>query len=154
MNYNDFPILSNEDYYLLNTQYSNQQKPDRKNHIYKICNELNTIVYSCFELAPKHNTIIKRALESTREISAKLLNNLNEVFNLTNTTSKNYANTNIFTLTKQISKASSRFINWASLEEKEYYKNLSLKSSTELLECLNNILNALELSNVKLFKHM
>ncbi len=152
MKFNDFPILSDNDYLVLNSKYT--QQTNRKSHIFTIYMELKNLHSSCFELKDKFNANVSNTIEQTRNCVLKLSNNLSELFNLDPNQNTQIKNFNIFYFMKKITKLISLYSEWITYEDKEYFKQTAQKSIKELSHCLSNILNALELSNIYIFKHM
>lgn len=153
MNYNDFPILTNLDYELINKQYSNETF-DRKNQLTKICQNLDLCRQVCFEIEHFHNIKVKTSLQNTFSTTTKLLDNLTCTFNISISKKNEIFKTTIFSLLKILSEIISLFSIWLKNEKKEYYMSMCLKTQQELSACLNNILNSLEESNILTFKHM
>ena len=46
------------------------------------------------------------------------------------------------------------FINWSYKEEKEYYKKVCNNCLNSLIKCVKKIMEALENSNISLYKYM
>ena len=154
MNYNDFPILSNEEYQLLNSHFSTSNISSRKDILFKILNEISNCKNLCFNIEQKQNFKLKTSLEFSFNTLTKLENNLSTSFNLKTTSSQSYKSVNIFSFTKKITKLSTLVSSWHSTEQKEYFKAIAHKTLIDLLSILENIFTALETSNVLLFKHM
>ena len=154
MKYNDFQILNNEQYYIINQEFSNNEEQDKKTIINSICEELNKIVGLCFSLSNQHNQHINKEIDETINTLVKIKNNLIETFNLKSATTINIVSTNIFSILKMLSSLSTPFLRWVMLETKTYYKSLAQNCFIDLTNCLNKILEAIEKSNIKLFKHM
>ena len=155
MKYNDFPILNNSDYEFLSNQYQNFGMPfDRKTQLVKICQEISLCRNICFEIENKHNFKVKNAIEKAKSTLTKLFDNFSSTFNINITSTKLVLNLNLFSFLKRIIKIISKINNWSTHEQKEYYISMSQKSAAELLICLEEILSALEESNVQFFKHM
>jgi len=153
MIYNDFPILNDNDYKLLNEHFSLQQF-NRKNIINQLCNELNVVANICLEIKNSHNNKIKTAIENTQKTVSKLFDNFSSLFNIYPTTSKTILNTNIFSFFKRLTKILELLTNWEQNETKEYYKTLTQKSINEITKELNGLFVSLENSNFYFFKHM
>ncbi len=153
MKYDDFPILDNTQYETINKHFTNNITSNRKDLLINICQELNNCAVTCTKLFTDHNTKIKQALTTTNSILLKLFNNLTSLFSL-NPINTFVSNSNIFNLLKRITKILSLVHTWEQTEEKTYYLSIANKTIIDILECFNLILNSLEISNIKFYKHM
>lgn len=154
MNYEDFPILSNQEYELINSHFSKREKFDRKTILNKICNELIICKNICLESKSKYNKKICSALEKSLIILNKLNQNISSCFNIVNSQSQTMKIFNLFDFMKKLISISSLVFSWFEHEPKEYYKNLAGKTNRELLQVMENIISALNNSNIITFKHM
>ena len=157
MTYNDFPILNNNEYKILNEQYeqwSKHSKSDRKSQILKICNELNNSISFCLQLKSKHNLKIRTSIEQTRQSLINLLDNICCCFNISLSHQNQLTNYNLFSFLKQQNHLLRLFNDWQNFEEKEYYKTIIQKSIIIILDCNSNLITSLEESNINFFKYM
>ncbi len=152
MNYDDFPILKNEDYQILNEQFNIVQF-DRKSTLKNLCSELSVCSNSCLSLYSLHNSKTQKALKETHICLEKIFGNLTSFFNISHK-NDTILNLNLFSFLKKISSLINGFLNWAKLEHKEYYKSLAFKSAEEICNHLKIIFSSLEESNILTFKHM
>lgn len=152
MMYNDFLILSNESYSLLNQQYQNTSK-DRK----FFANILYTELQDCLSLC---NTIkdinpsLKKQLATSKSILNQILENLTANFNIQKLEQKEIVQFNIFTFVNKLTQTLTITTSWQNSEEKFYYKTFIKNVNLSILNITKNILITLENSNVILFKHM
>lgn len=153
MNYDDFPILNEQNYNLINEQYNFQQPFERHNCIVKIYLSLNEIKYFFYELN-NINFKIKSVLLNCKQNIQKLQDNLTATFTINTDTQKTIKSSNLFSLINKITLTSKLYKQWIENEEKEYYKKLALNSLEILLNSTSEILSVLEKSNVILFKYM
>ena len=154
MNYNDFPILSNDEYKFLNEQYSLNPSFDRKTYLFKICTELLSCINICVGLNGRFNSKICYTISDSKQVLEKILNNLTSTFNISMSSQKEISNFNLFTFLKKIINTVSLITSLTNFEQKEYYKTMLTKSTNELLKILENIITALENSNLHFFTHM
>ncbi|MBQ8615457.1 MAG: hypothetical protein IJ415_02705 [Clostridia bacterium] len=154
MNYNDFPILNNDEYNLINSHYSNFERFDRKTTIIKIYNEISGCKNICLDLSSKHNPKIKKAIEQAYETLNKLNENLLTSFNLNNTESNTIKTCSLFSFMRKITNLSSSVLEWSKSEKKEYFKSIAQSTMKDLFNIMLNLTSALEESNIILFKHM
>ena len=88
MNYNDFPILSNEEYNLMNEHFNNNHQTDRKTQLFKILTILNNCFNICIGLTSLYNLKINNAINNTKKCIEKNINNINSTFNIEITNTK------------------------------------------------------------------
>lgn len=156
MNYNDFPILNDDTYNYLKNKYSelnSEQTFDRVTSINKICFYLNECTGSCKSLKNKLNVKLRNSIEFASDEINKIISSLNETFNI-NLNSNVIKEFNLFTFLKYLTYAIELFINWSYKEEKEYYKKVCNNCLNSLIECVKKIMEALENSNISLYKYM
>lgn len=156
MNYNDFPILNDDTYNYLKNKYSelnSEQTFDRVTSINKICFYLNECAGSCKSLKNKLNVKLSNFIEFASDEINKIISSLNETFNI-NLNSNIIKEFNLFTFLKYLTYAIELFINWSYKEEKEYYKKVCNNCLNSLIECVKKIMEALENSNISLYKYM
>ncbi len=153
MNYNDFPILNNDEYELINQQFSSNLPFERKFHLLQICKEINLCSSSCFVISSQYNQKIIHTLSATNKTLTKLFDNLTSLFNLNNkaTTIENFS---IFTFIKKLINLNNLFQDWIANEKKEYYIAIAQKSIKEINSCVTDICSALDESNLHFYKHM
>lgn len=154
MIYNDFPILNNQTYNLLNEHFSHQQNFDRKSTINLICKELNILLNTNIENKNQYNRKIRKSIENCLHTTRKLFDNFSSLFNLAITPKHSYINLNVFSFLNRLTKTLSILTSWQHNEEKEYYKTLANKSMNEIIINLSDILSTLEESNLYFFKYM
>ena len=156
MNYNDFPILNDDTYNYLKNKYNelnNEHEFDRVTSITKICFYLNECMGSCKSLKNKLNVKLRNSIEFASDEINKIISSLNETFNI-NLNSNTIKEFNLFTFLKYLTYAIELFINWSYKEEKEYYKKVCNNCLNSLIESLKRIMEALENSNISLYKYM
>ena len=154
MKYNDFPILSNTDYTLISAQYSNLLAFNRDNTLLDLCNEIYVCLGYCNTLKNTFNKTTTDQIKKSNDILTKLLNNISSQFNIKLAPKQTITNFNLFSFMKQINKILLIIFNWFINEQKEYYKTIAKRSFYELIEIKNNILSALEKSQVTFYKFM
>lgn len=154
MKYNDFPILNNDEYNLINSHFFNTEKFDRKTTLIKICNNISCCKNLCLELSSKHNLKIRNAINHTYEILNKLNENLSSSFNLNILPNNTIKTCSLFDFMKKITNINSLILEWSKNEQKEYFKSIALNTMKDLVDILKAIISALEESNIILFKHM
>lgn len=145
MNYNDFPILNDEEYFLIQAQYESLPW-NRNEKVYAIFLTLQQSLNMCYAIKENFNNKIKSALNQSKQIVEKILYNLSNVFNFKSTNLSVPSEFNIFTLTKKMVEASKQFEDWRLNEKKEYYKKIAHSCILDLLSTVNVILNSMEAS--------
>lgn len=154
MDYNDFPILNNDQYKTISEHFLLNKTFDRKSFLFKICNELKNCSNAFLHLPNNYNKKVKDALNFSKTILIKWQNNFISTFNINTLSSQTILNENIFIFIKKIIDTISLTETWQNHEPKKYYKSLAQKCIIELLDILNKIISALDESNFYFFKHM
>ena len=148
MNYNDFPILNNEDYLLINSHYENKVPFDRKKNLYKIISTISLAKTICCNLANKYNSQIQKEIANIFTTFTKLEDNLISIFNLSDSTQHTTRSFNIFSLQKSTAEIIELILNWNQHEPKQYYKTISHNFTCELLTSLNKLILSMEKSKI------
>ena len=154
MSYNDFQILTDSEYFLLNSQYEQARKIKNKNIIIQIEKTLDECISCCNDKNTKLNTKTQSLINQTKQQLTNILNNLTATFNISINQNYNENKLNIFTLGEHVTDLINLHHQWILIEEKEYYKNIAIKNNSDLIFILKNIFSALKDSFVLTFKHM
>ena len=153
MNFNTFPLVTNDELQILKNNFSYQQIRDRKESI----KDAYFSVQKCKSLLlgqnTKFNNKIQSSLNETNHCLDSIIENFNSTFNPPKTII-NITNFNLFGFIKNLLDAISKLNNWCNDENKEHYKNIAISSAKNLIKCSKEILSALENSNIRLFKFM
>ncbi len=154
MEYNDFPILNDDEYKLLQDKYNNLLPFDRLqcvNLIYSSCVMCEDCCYTVSAIVnPTIRQSVKQCLGELNKISSNLLS----TFNLKPALTHELKSVNLFNFLKKLINLLKNLQNWCKNEEKEYFKSLAFKSSVAVMDATANILSAIENSNVPIYKHM
>ena len=153
MEYNDFPILDDAKYKLMQDKFNEQFAFNRKENVFLIYLELNQCVNSIPLLFSQVNSQICEQLKLAKQNLDKLISNFEATFNLPQQT-KEIRQTTLFNLLKNIAKIEKNLINWLRQEQKEYFKQFALNAIEEIFNNLTNLLNAVDAANLKLFKYI
>ena len=153
MEYNDFPILDDARYKLMQDKFNEQFAFDRKENVFLIYLELNRCSDEIPLLFSQVNTQICEQLKLAKQNLDKLISNFEATFNLTRQT-KEIRQTTLFNLLKNMAKVEKNLINWLQQEQKEYFKQFVLKSIEEIANNLINLLDAVDSANLKIFKYI
>lgn len=153
MNYNDFQILSNEEYEIINNHFLQTQKHDRKTLLNEICLTIVNCRNSCHNFYNNVGLKLKTALNECLAILSKIYENYSTTFNI-EIKSNEIKNISLFSFVNNIISAIHLNTNWILIEEKEYYKNLGKKTNIELFDIVNKLLKSLNESSFYFFKHM
>lgn len=151
INYDDFPLLSDQQYTELNLHYNN--KNSKTDTLKSIATTLQFCIDSFFAIRPDFN------LDTQNQISA-LTNELKEVKsslkilfpNLTFNSKE--LSSNLFTILNNLLNVCTQFTDIAEDSEKNYYKKVLLKLNTRVLNSLSMLMLTLSKQDVKFFKHM
>ncbi len=153
MNYNDFPILNENEYKFLENKYNNKKYFNREENIYIIFSMLNDCINAAPFLLLEVNAPIKDCLIDVKAQLEKINENLTAIFNFKEN-KKEIKKINLFNFLKNIAILQKNIINWHKNEQKEYFKQFSYG----LIETLNDIFlrltTQLEIANFRLFKFM
>ncbi len=154
MNYNDFPILDDSTYNLMMNEYNNSLPFDRNTAINKLYLELDECKNFCFGLTNRVNKKIQLAVESAKTEIEKILENFHATFSIHVNSQKEIKEFNLFTFIKKLISSISNMHHWANNEQKTYFKTLAGNNIITLINILMQIIEALENSNLHLFKFM
>jgi len=150
MEYNDFPILSNEDYLNLNNFYfQNSSFEDREFYI----NKISLKIFSCLNIS-LNNSELPKEIQTEIKISQTKLNTVLENLNIKAPDSYSVKSFNLLTFILNLIDILSVLNSWTKTETKEYYKNLIISNTNIILETLNNIFLKLNKFKIKIFKYM
>ena len=153
MEYNDFPILDDARYKLMQDKFNEQFAFDRKENVFLIYLELNQCSDAIPLLFSQVNAQICEQLKLAKQNLDKLISNFEATFNLTRQT-KEIRQTTLFNLLKNMAKVEQKLINWLQKEQKEYFKQFVLKSIEEIVNNLINLLDTVDSANLKIFKYI
>ena len=154
MMYNDFPILTENEYEFMNENFKNSQQFSRPRFLDIVCFNLKKLQHFSSFSNVKMSTKLKNCFMDSNITINKLINNLTSTFNHNETPLKDVHNLTIFSYLKLVVENLTILDQWIKQEHKEYYKTLISNTRTELQNICLNVLTVLESSNVYLFKHM
>ena len=120
MNYNDFPILNNNEYTFLNEQFQ-KTKFNRKDILTEACTILNLIVNVNLSNKEKFNNKISIAINKAIETSNKWLNNFSSQFSI-KTQCSNISTMTVFSVLKKFNNLTTKLLILMKNETKEYNK--------------------------------
>lgn len=154
MKFNDFPILTNDEYDKMRNEYISKQINNQELLFVEICNMLVDCESICNGLNKNVNKAIRLVVEKSKNEIGELLSDLIYSFKITNNSSKNVKNFNIFSLQKNLIEIILK-IQKHKLLNKELIKDTLLFSiESKITTILNNIINVLSDSNIYIFKHI
>lgn len=153
MNYNDYPILEEEQYKFLQEKFSESFAFDRKESTFLIYSALQECANACPQLYPKVNKALADCLKQCKGELDKAISNLEATFNL-HTNNTEIKETNLFGFLTKISKTLLQINLWQQKEQKEYFKLFALQLSNGLINAMHQILLSLQTCNIQLYKHL
>ena len=153
MEYNDFPILNEEEYKFLQNKFSENVSFNREEKIVSIFSNLLDLFNSSPMLIAQSNQILKENLIFAKNEFEKLIENFNSTFNL-KINKNEIKEKNIFNFLKTTINLQKNLINWHKFEQKEYFKQFSFNTLIAVNEILFHLISAIENSNVTLYKFM
>lgn len=154
MNYNDFPILANDDYNILKNEYLNKIKSETNDNVSKVFSILVLCKNICFGLNPTYNIKIQRCTNNIKNDLSKLLDDLKFTFKLNETANQDINTFDIFFLTHNLLEGIEIIVDILRSEINNYNRRLFSSIELVLTKSIKNILSALKDSNIILFQHM
>ena len=154
MNYNDFPIIAENDYNLINQHYTLNKQKDRNDLVFSIYKILKSCSLSLFQVEKKYNQNILKTLTQSNNILTKLQNNLISTFNIPPFQAKHINNFSVFSFLKELNNIITLFIEWKNTETKLYYQKIIDNSLLEIINLQISLLDVLNQSSIFFFKHM
>lgn len=154
MIYNDFQILNDEKYKLMNEHFTKSKLNDRQVTLTEICHDLIVCRDTCLHISSKFNVKLRKAVEETNNVITKTFDNFSSLFNINIKPNTKTSNFNLFSFMKRLIDTTRKITEWGKVETKEYYISIAQKSLGDILNCFDLILSALEESNLYFFKYM
>lgn len=156
MNYDDFPILDDMTYKIMQEQYSlsNTDQADRYEILATALNCLATLLNCEISNTDQFKKSIVLALNNSKIRIENIYNSILKTFNTDPVKINHTRSYNIF---EYLNKLLSIFINIDKLEnvqEKPYYKQNLNQNKNAILEIISNILSSLESSSVHFFRYI
>lgn len=153
MKYDDFPILDNTTYQILQEQYTNQQ-PDRHKLIGKIFNKLN-MLSTCELLNLKHfNKSILSSTENSKSTISEIIKNFCQTFTIEPNTNNHIKTINIFSFLYEMLDTINLIEHLIEVNTKAYYKTFLNQLISTLQQSISTILSSLQHSTIHFFKYM
>lgn len=146
MVYDDFKILTNEEYEKLNSEYL-LNPSNRKLYISNIISLLSKITHC------NQENLINQQLKPHIKTLKTICNNIITTLK-SNTQTNEVVNFNIFNVLEILNETIYQFYIWQEIETKEYYLDIIKSSIKNLLECSKNIISILKILNIKIHKYM
>lgn len=153
MEYNDFPILDDAQYKLMQDKFNEQFAFDRKETCFSVFLDLKNCSNSIPLLHSQLNAEISKQLNETKQKLDKAISNFEATFNLS-APKIEIRETNLFNFLKNLVKIQKKLANWLKFEQKEYFKQFIVNLLENISSCLYSLLNSLENANLRLFKHI
>lgn len=154
MLFNDYQVLKDDEYQLINLQYQ-QNKPHTQNEIAsKLFENFDQCKSYCFGLNSCVNKHIQAVLANAKSEFEKLINNVNISFKIDTKTSKVVSSLNIFEFAGKLLdgvKLAQEFFDFAT-DPKTI--NFAKQTTKTILDIANQLFEALSVSNIQMFKHM
>lgn len=154
MLYNDYQVLKDDEYQLINLQYK-QNQPHTQNEIAsRLFENFDQCKSYCFGLNKCVNKHIQAVLANAKTEFEKLINNVNISFKINAKTNKIVSTLNIFEFASKLLdgvKLAQEFYNFAS-DPKTI--NFAKQTTKTILDIANQLFDALSVSNIQMFKYM
>ncbi len=152
--FNDFPILNDQDYLLLNKQYNLQSGIDRTTTVANVYLQLMQATNACSFIANSVNKSIRDLLNESHNQLITICENLDIIFNLNMKSSNQVVELNIFSFLKNISTAIDGLMQLSQHETKEHIKLFIDRTCLTLIQLINKFLESLSKSNIRLYKYI
>lgn len=159
--YEDFQILTNQEYSFLCEQYQNfhTEKPfsslNKKEVLIKLYTSLNENSLSALHFNHRINKQTSSCIKDISSITNKISTNISSLFSLNiNPTQINIKPFNIFSFLKNVNKIILLIYSWINMEKRDHIKLLAQNHLEEIIDSNNKLLSTLEISEFHLFKHM
>ncbi len=153
MEYNDFPILNEEEYKFLENKFSENISFNRDEKVFSIFSNLIDLNNSASILIVQSNKILRESLIFAKNEFEKLIENFNSTFNF-KINKNEIKEKNLFNFLKNIVNLQKNLIFWHKFEQKEYFKQFSLNTLSVTNEILLSLSKALENSNINTYRFM
>lgn len=153
MIYNDYNILSLDEYELIKSKYieNNFSRKNTANTLYSLVEQCSI---NCLSIKNKLNQNILNSLKNAKTNLELIMENLNANFKIIKTNKKTFNSINLFGFLINLNNILNNLIFWLHKEEKEYIKLFLNNTIKTILFIINNILSALEKSNLISFNYM
>ena len=152
MNYEDYPILSDFEYEIINKNYAHKT-PTRKQLLSNIFKNLNLLILDCINCNIENKKIFS-AVKQTKQRLETISENLDSIFEFEKNNQTSIRDFNIFKFLENLCELQKLFYSWHQTEEKEYYKTICSNNFFLLFDCSLEILSTLSDSYIKIFKYM
>lgn len=153
MEYDDFPILNENEYAFLNDKFNEQKTFNRSENVYTIFCVLNESLNALPFLMQEVNPNLRQSLTAVQQELNKIKENFNAIFNFKEN-NKEIKQINLFNFLKNVVILQKNSINWQKFEQKEYFKQFSCNLIAKFNDILLQLMSGLENANIKLFKYM
>ncbi len=150
--YNDFPILSNEEYFALAQKFSQQKIYNREQAVIKTFFALSECKNLSFSLTEKLNIKISTALKDANKNIETCINNLLTAFEFDSKPAQEIKEFNIFAYLNKLNLSAGCMFEVYVNEQKEYHKKIASANIKLIVDTIQMILSALESSTIKFFK--
>jgi len=154
MIYNDFKILSDNEYLKIAEHYNSTIKLEQNEIVSILFQSVNNLInqLSLSNLSTNHK--IKNELNNQKLVLNKLKNNLSLLFSIKNPQLIQFNNFNIFNYLCNLTNIQNIFNDWLKIDNKNKHYNFILNSKYEINNLIISLLNVLSNLNVKIFNKM
>ena len=152
--YNDFPILSDQAYLLMNQEFAKTRVYSRDIAINQIFFALCECKNLCYNVGSNYNKRVIDAVAHAKEDIDNCITNLQTAFELDELPQQEIKEFNIFSILKNLTNSIGLTFEVFTHEAKEYHKKIASSNLKLLTQACQTILTALESSQIKLFRFM
>jgi len=154
MIYEDFKILSDNEYLKIAEQYNSTKIQDKNEVVSILFQSVNNLLNCLYFSNNLLNNKIKNELNTHKQVLNKLKNNLSLLFALEIEKSIQYNDFNIFNYLSNLTNVQNIFNDWLKIDNKNKHYNFILNSKYEINYLIISLLNILSDLNIKIFNYM
>jgi len=154
MIYDDFKILSDNEYLKIAEHYNSATKFEENEVVSILFQSVNNIINQLSLSNLSINIKIKNELNTQKNVLNKLKNNLSLLFSLKNEKSIQFNNFNIFNYLSNLANIQNIFNDWLKIDNKNKHYNFILNSKYEINNLIISLQNVLSDLNIKIFNYM
>lgn len=154
MLYNDYQVLNDDEYQIINLHYRQSQPHTQSEIVNKLFINFDQCKSYCFGLNNCVNKRIQAVLLNAKTEFEKLISNVNTTFKLNATTSKVVSSFGVFDFANKLIeglKLAQEFLNLATDPKLTDFAKQTTKT---ILDIADQLFDALSSSNIQMFKHM
>ena len=154
MLYNDYQVLNDDEYQIINLHYQQTEPQTQSEIVNKLFVNFDQCKSYCFGLNSCVNKRIQAVLNNAKAEFEKLISNINTSFKLNAKTTKVVSTFSVFDFANKLIegiKLAQEFLNLATDPK---FTDFAKQTTKTILDIANQLFDALSSSNIQMFKHM